>query len=98
MQKLKAYRIITAIHRDGDFGVYSALTAGKAKTQCFMDMRDAYPDATYAWIRSCRRAPEHDVATETGTGCIAWKNSREWWHIKRGHNYEPEVMFEPERA
>jgi hypothetical protein len=81
----KAYKIITRIHEPGDWSIYSGKTAGEAKTTCLYGMLDAYQDATYAWITSCRRAPEYDQHAEKYGGCVAWKNGMESFDIKLGH-------------
>ncbi len=84
----KAYRIYTCAHNEGDYGIYGARSAGKAKTMCMSGLGNAgYNDASYAWIKSCRRAPEYDNLARTLGGCIAWKDGREHWDLELGHWY-----------
>jgi hypothetical protein len=87
----KAYRIVTQADPDM-WVVYAAPTSAKAKTSCFYAMREAYPDATYAWINSCRRAPQYDALAEKHSGCIAWRDRcGENWEQDKGHWYDWEV-------
>jgi len=81
-KKRKAYKI-TTIGYDG-WVMYSAESAGKAKTLCFYGLRDAYDGATYAWIKSCRRAPTCDDLAEKYTGCLAWEDGHDHWDVVDG--------------
>jgi hypothetical protein len=87
----KAYRIVTKANPNM-WTVYSAPTSGKAKTSCFYRLREAYYAATYAWISSCRRAPQFDSLAEKYSGCIAWRDhTGENWEQDKGHWYDWEV-------
>jgi hypothetical protein len=85
--KRKAYqiRVERADIDNNSWGVYSACTPGKAKSVCLSGLKEAYTDATFAWITTCRRAPEYDTLAEKYPGCIAWKQGREHWEQDKGH-------------
>jgi hypothetical protein len=91
-KKCKAYRITTILNDEGSFGVYSAETPARAKTMVVSAMREAYSDANYPWITSCRRAPEYDALAEKYRGCIAWKEGFEHWEQDRGHWWDGEKI------
>ncbi len=83
---VKAYKIKTTQDEFSvDFFVYGAATAGKAKTLLLNSLQDAYPQATYAWIKSCKRCPGWDFIDKTG--CLEWQMGNEHWNIVQGHWY-----------
>jgi hypothetical protein len=69
----KAYKITTKANEIGEWLIYSGENAGKVKTFCVNHMKEAYSDATYSWINSCKRIPEYDELANKYNGCIAWK-------------------------
>lgn len=97
----KAWRITTKAHNDGGYSIVSDRTAGEAKTHEVNSIREAYCNANYSWVISCRRAPEYDELARTWPGTIAWRDpvDRESWEIDRGHwhDYEKKPMSSTER-
>lgn len=87
----KAYQITTSA--DEGFGIYSARTAGKAKTMAVTALQDAYPKANYSWITSCRRNPEYDELAMKYPGCIAWEHNGEHWQQDKGRWWDGQESF-----
>ena len=88
---LKAYRIVTTQHSAGGFSIYAAENPGKAKTRCIYGLQDSYSAATYAWITSCRRAPEWDylaAAKQEYRGVIARSSDGDNWQADRPGNWQ----------
>jgi hypothetical protein len=83
-KKRKAYKIVTTIHNEGDWGVYGAETRAKANTLVFRAMLNIYTDASYAWIKSTKRAPEYDELCNKYPGCVAWKEGMERFEQDKG--------------
>jgi hypothetical protein len=89
--RMKAYKIITSYHDRGGFSIYSANTAGRAKTICIYNLQEAYSKASYKHIEKCVRAPEYDIlANKHQYTCIAWHDDGENFEMDRGHWYDHE--------
>ena len=61
---MKAYKITTVLHEPGEYMVYSAENASKAKNTILKLMKWANPFARYQWITSCTRHPTVDALAE----------------------------------
>ena len=85
-KKLKAYKIFHTAGNEGDWTVYGAETRAKANTKAFMSMRSVFTDASYAWIKTTRRAPEYDELANKYPGfhAVAWKEGREYFEQDKG--------------
>ena len=88
MNRNKAYRITTKPDdHPTDWTIYSAKSAGRAKTLCVRSMQSAYLEANYSWITSCRRCPEYDALAANDERCIAYKVGREGYEYNHEPNY-----------
>jgi hypothetical protein len=80
--KRKAYKIVTDINDYGGYGIYSAESSGRAKTMVVNGLREAYYEATYSWIKSCKRAYNYDCLADKYSGCVAWKDEEDYCNIE----------------
>ena len=81
MGEPRAFCIITKMDEPGDWSIWIGRSAGEAKTLLVTKLADSYRGATYAWVVSCRRAPEFDRFAVYGLGCCAWHQRYESWSL-----------------
>lgn len=89
----KAYKIVSKWHEPGGYEIVSETTSGAAKTHHVNRLREVWgKKASYALVKSCRRAPEYDELARKYRGAIKWHDEGENWEQDRGSWKDGEVM------
>jgi hypothetical protein len=80
---LRAFKI--EMKHGPDWSIYIANSAAQAKADMVRDASEGDRDATFAWIKSCRRAPAFDDLARYGRDCQAWQWGDDSWCINKTH-------------
>jgi hypothetical protein len=83
MTPTRAFVISTTLSAIPHSITVAHLTPGKAKSWVVAVLRKRYPAASFASIRSCRRAPELDAVAAAPGAVLAWVSGDDKWEAKR---------------